>query len=189
MLIGKHVRLRILDSTDLSYMRHLRNSPDVTQWFQYRLFINDAQQAVFFESLSASKDQIFFVAETLVDLKPFGIYFVRNLDYLNQRCENGVFLDSERAATGIEAFEAAFLLLEYEFSCLNLHKICAEVLADNRRAIRFNESLGMIREGIRSQHVFCGGMFRDLLLYRIFRDDFLKRPTAVISSFLCPGNM
>lgn len=186
MLVGKNVRLRILDSTDIEYMRRLRNCPEVIRGFQYRNFISDSRQTAFYQTASAASDQMYFVAESLTELepKPFGIYFIRNLDHRNQRGENGVFLDPERTTTGVESLEAAFLLLEYEFTYLNLQKVCAEVLADNVRAIRFNEAIGMEREGVLLRHIYYHGAFRDLLQFRLFRDDFLNRPTPVIRSFL-----
>ncbi len=184
MLVGKNVRLRILDSTDVSYMRELRNSPEVVRGFQWQNPISDTRQGEFYQAVNASLEQAYFVAESTHDLKPFGIYFYRKLDHRNQRAENGVFLDPQRTTTGVESVEAIFLLLEYQFSYLNLHKICAEVLADNIRAIRFNETIGMELEGVLRKHVYLDGAFRDLHQYCLFRDDFLNRPTPAIRSFL-----
>ncbi|MBC7967362.1 MAG: GNAT family N-acetyltransferase [Fuerstia sp.] len=184
MLVGKNVRLRILDSTDTEYMRRLRNSPDVIRGFQWRNFISDVRQAAFYESVSVSSEQMYFIAESLHEAQPFGVYFIRNLDHRNQRGENGVFLDPQRTTTGVESIEAAFLLLEYEFTYLNLHKVCAEVLSENTRAIRFNEAIGMQCEGVLRQHVYYDGAFRDLSQFCLFRDDFLNRPTPVIRSLL-----
>lgn len=184
MLVGKTVRLRILDSTDVEYMRQLRNCPEVVRGFQWRNPISDSRQATFFQSVNATSEHAYFVAESIHDLKPFGIYFYRKLDHRNQRAENGVFLDPQRTTTGVESVEAIFLLIEYQFSYLNLHKICAEVLADNVRAIRFNEAIGMELEGVLRKHVYLDGAFRDLHQYCLFRDDFLNRPTPAIRSFL-----
>ncbi len=184
MLVGKNVRLRILDSTDVSYMRELRNSPEVVCGFQWQKPISDTRHGEFYQAVNASLEQAYFVAESIHDLKPFGIYFYRKLDHRNQRAENGVFLDPQRTTTGVESVEAIFLLLEYQFSYLNLHKICAEVLADNIRAIRFNETIGMELEGVLRKHVYLDGAFRDLHQYCLFRDDFLNRPTPAIRSFL-----
>lgn len=187
MLVGKFARLRIVDLSDGEYIRGLRNHPEIVSRYQHRHFINDQQQSEFMQSLLNSKEHIYFIAESLPALNPFGVYFVRNIDHRNQRGENGVFLDPDRNETGVEAVEAAYLLLKYEFEYLNLQKIVGEVLAQNARALRFNESLGMIREGVRRKHVYFDGELHDLVLFALFRDDFFQNPTPTIRKFLKSG--
>jgi RimJ/RimL family protein N-acetyltransferase len=184
MLQGQFTRLRTLDRTDAEWMRGLRNSSAVMEGFQYRIPISDIQQEAFVRGLSESRDQIYFVAEDPVSAKPFGICSLQRIDYRNQRAESGIFWDAEAAGGSIAAFEAAFLMSDFAYSYLNLHKLFAELLPDNRRAIRFNEALGMTLEGTRRRHVFYNGRFHDLLLYAQFRDDFYEQPSQVIQTFL-----
>lgn len=183
MLIGQYARLRVLDSGDAEYVRLLRNSPEVYIQFQSREFINDIAQETFIKTLSVSSPHRYFIAEDIQTSTRKGVYFVRNLDHRNQRGENGVFLDPREDVDGVLAFEAAYLLLKYEFEYLNLNKICAEVLARNARAIRFNESLGMIREGLKKRHVFLDGDYEDVVQFALFREDFKLRPTPIMRSF------
>jgi len=183
MLIGKHVCLRTLDTVDSDAMRQLRNSPEIWSQFQSRHFINDISQSKFLENISESREHLYFVAETLPDRKVIGYFFVRNIDHRNQRGENGVFLASEFLGSGVEVFEAAYLLLNYEFFYLNLRKIHAEVLADNKKAIRFNEALGMQKEGTLIDHLYYDGHFHDLILFAMFREDFQQRPAPIMRSF------
>lgn len=180
MLIGTHVRLRVMDSTDGEYVRRLRNHPEIVKHFQSRQFISDVQQMAFVSTLKDSSDQLYFIAEMNSNDQPFGVYSIRRIDHRNQRAENGVFLEPDSPATGVESLEAAFLLLQYEFQYLNLRKILADVLSTNRRAIRFNEALGFQLEGVRREHVFYDGLFHDLREYSLFRDDFYKSPTPAI---------
>jgi RimJ/RimL family protein N-acetyltransferase len=183
MIIGQYAKLRVLDSGDAEYVRLLRNSPEVYIQFQSREFINDIAQETFIKSLSVSSPHRYFIAEDIQTSTRKGVYFVRNLDHRNQRGENGLFLDAREDVDGVLAFEAAYLLLKYEFDYLNLNKICAEVLASNRRAIRFNESLGMLREGLRSRHVYLDGDFQDVVQFALFREDFELRPSPFMRSF------
>ena len=180
MLMGKHVCLRVLDKADADAMRHLRNTPIIWEQFQSRHFINDVSQQRFLEDISGSREHLYFVAETLSTHSVVGYFFVRNVDHRNQRGENGVFLVPESIGSGVEVFEAAYLLLNYEFSYLNLRKVHAEVLSDNKKAIRFNEALGMKQEGRRIDHVYFDGGFHDLLLFALFREDFLQHPTPIM---------
>jgi UDP-4-amino-4,6-dideoxy-N-acetyl-beta-L-altrosamine N-acetyltransferase len=180
MLIGNYARLRILDSTDADYVRTLRNSPSVMKNFQYRCFISDLQQRDFVQKAATSVDQMFFIAETVTDDLPFGVYSFNHIDQRNQRGEAGAFLDSSRTGLGPAAVEAGYLLLDYGFSSLNLVKIVAEVLSENQRAIRFNEGLGFHLEARLSRHVYYDREFHDLLLLAIFREDFYDKPTEIV---------
>jgi RimJ/RimL family protein N-acetyltransferase len=183
MLRGEHICLRTLDAADAEAMRRLRNSPEISSQFQSRHFINDVAQKNFMNALSTSHESLYFVAETISDCSVFGYFFIRNIDHRNQKGENGVFLVPRGIGAGLEAFEATFLLLQYEFQYLNLHKVYAEVLASNNRAIRFNESLGMKREGVRLSHVFFDGRFHDVVQFALFREDFELRPSPIMRSF------
>ena len=184
MLLGNYVRLRIMDSTDAEYVRRLRNSPAIARHFQSRHFISDLQQQAFVRSLAESSAHQYFVAEALPEDVPFGVYSVGDIDHRNQRADLGVFLDETAGLTGVEAFEGAFLLLDYQFRYLNLHKVCAEVLAENTRALRFNHGLGMQKEAVRRRHLYYDGAFHDLVLLALFRDDFYARPTPIMQQFL-----
>lgn len=184
MLVGRYSRLRIMDSTDGEYVRSLRNSPHVMRYFQCRHFISDLQQRDFVQNVSKSLTHLIFIAEHVEGGKPFGVYDIKEIDYRNQLGEWGIFLGEGDLGNGVPAFEATVLLLDYAFGYLNLHKIVGEVLADNRRAVRFNEGLGMQLEGVRKRHVFYDGGFQDLLQYAIFREDFYERPTPMVATVL-----
>jgi diamine N-acetyltransferase len=184
MLVGKFARLRIMDSTDGEYVRALRNSPHVMRRFHYRYFISDLQQREFVQDASRRRTQIIFIAERIDDGKPFGVYDIKEIDYRNQHGEWGVFLEERDLGDGVPAFEAAVLLLDYAFGYLNLHKLAGELLADNQRAIRFDQGLGMQLEGVRKQHVFYDGRFHDLLQYALFREDFYGNPTPAVAALL-----
>jgi len=178
MLLGQYARLRIMDSGDGEYVRAVRNSPQVSRWLLERcFFISDVQQREFVDSVAKDSKQMFFIAEDIQRNCPFGVYSLKYIDHRNQRAELGIFLEPGAASSGVVAFEAAVLVLDYGFDYLNLHKIVAEILAENQRAIRLDEGLGLRLEGVRRRHAFYGGSFHDLLLYAVFREDFRERPT------------
>ncbi|MGO9108312.1 MAG: GNAT family N-acetyltransferase [Thermoguttaceae bacterium] len=178
MLFGQCARLRIMDSSDGEYVRTVRNSPEVSRWLLERcFFISDIQQREFVERTAKDSRQLFFIAEDIQCRKPFGVYSLKDIDHRNQHAELGMFLEPKSDSSGVAAFEAAVLVLDYGFNYLNLHKIVGEVLEENQRAIRLDEGLGMHVEGVRRKHVFYGGSFHDLVLYALFRADFVERPS------------
>lgn len=184
MLGGTHVLLRILESRDLEFVRHLRNAPHVNNWFIDRHFINDLQQQQFFRNSTESRSAMYFVVESLPKNEACGVFMIQHIDHRNQRATVGHFFSKGTDALAI--YEAGHLAYEYAFGYLNLHKITAEVLADNQRAIRFSESIGMVREACRKQHVFSHGRMADVLEFALFRDDFWCRPTKIVK-FLRAG--
>lgn len=181
MIVGRHCRLRTLDAADAEYVRRLRNSPAVAAEFMVRHFISDLRQKRFVESLADSSTQLFFIAEALPSGRPFGVVSCKDIDHRNQRAENGIFLDAEALPSAVESFEAAVLLLEYEFGYLNLRKVVAQVLPTNPAGLRFNQGLGFRPEGVLKEHAFVDGGFRDVHLLALFRDDFLLRPTPIVA--------
>jgi RimJ/RimL family protein N-acetyltransferase len=183
MLCGTYACLRVLDAADAEYVRALRNAPAVARWFQSRHFISDLAQKAFVEALAQTTSRMYFIAEKLPAHAPFGVVCLQEIDHRNQRAEVGFFLDEAGGATGVETFEAAWLLLEYAFGYLNLHKVWAEVLPENTRGIRFEEGLGMTPEAVRPRHLFYDGAFHDLLLYCLFRADFYARPGPALRLF------
>ena len=184
MLEGQFTRLRTVDMADAEWMREASDISRRDARFQYRFPITELQQQDFIRELSGKRDQFYFVAEPPGGGQPFGVCSIHEVDYRNQRAECGIFWDAEASGGEIAAFEAGFLIRHYAYSYLNVQKMTAEVLADNQRAIRFNEAIGMQLEGTRQRHVYYDGKFHDLLLYAQFRDDFYNRPTPVIQNFL-----
>jgi diamine N-acetyltransferase len=180
MLVGRFSRLRTLDSADGEYVRQLRNLPAVMRCFQDRFFISDLAQKRFLEGLAESRARLYFVAESLAPVEPFGVLSLQAIDYLHQRAEAGIFLDERGQGQGPLVFDAWRLLLDYAFSTLNLQKIYGEVLAENERAIRLNRALGFELEGTLRRHVYFDRQFHDVLRFALFRDDFYDRPTAAM---------
>ena len=183
MIEGKYTRVRVIDSTDAEYVRKLRNSPQILQFYQDRYFVSDVQQRIFLESLADNKHRIFYVGEDKETGQRFGVFCYQHIDYRSQRAEGGQFLDPELHSYAIHAFEASFLLLDYGFQYLNLQKVTGEVLASNRPAIRYSEATGMKQEGLLKRHVFFDGGFRDVIVFGMFRDDFYNKPTKVMEMF------
>lgn len=183
MLVGEYVRLRVADLSDSEFIRRLRNAPHVVREFQYRHFLSDLQQQKFIESLAGDATKIVFVAEEIETGRPFGVYYFTHIDHRNQRANAGIFTDLDKAGNAAQVYEGLFLFYDYAFGYLNLHKLTAEVLPENHRGIRMNESVGMQREGVLQDHAFFDGGFHDVACYALFRDDFYERPTRSMAHF------
>jgi len=74
--------------------------------------------------------------------------------------------------------EAAAAVVDYGFEVLGLHRIFATYFARNPASGRVLEKLGMAIEGCLRQHVRKWGVFEDLLVRGIVRDEWLARKTG-----------
>ena len=73
------------------------------------------------------------------------------------------------------AFDAEWLVLDYCFSHLGVHKVVAWVPAYNTDVAKLHLVMGWKKEGVLREHVFKKGKFEDVTLLAIFKDDFTTR--------------
>jgi RimJ/RimL family protein N-acetyltransferase len=74
------------------------------------------------------------------------------------------------------ATEAAEALLRYGFDTLGLNRIYAHHMVRNPASGRVLEKAGMKREGLLRQRVRKWGVFEDVVLLAILREDWLRGP-------------
>ncbi len=75
------------------------------------------------------------------------------------------------------ATEAARAVIEYGFSVLGLHRICATHFSWNTASGRVMEKCGMVHEAHLREHVRRQGVFEDLDLWGILDDEWRERCT------------
>jgi RimJ/RimL family protein N-acetyltransferase len=60
--------------------------------------------------------------------------------------------------------------LTYAFTQLELHKLCGQVIAFNKRSIDFHKALGFAEEGRMQEQHFDGKKFHDVVYFGLLRD-------------------
>lgn len=73
------------------------------------------------------------------------------------------------------ATEAASAVVDQVFSMPLVHRVCAEVVAENIASIRVLEKAGMKQEGRLRGKFFKDGIYRDLYVYSILRNEWQQR--------------
>ncbi|HEY4243960.1 MAG TPA: GNAT family protein [Kofleriaceae bacterium] len=91
----------------------------------------------------------------------------------DRRAELGYWLAARAWGNGY-ATEAARALIDFGFRELELARIYAHVLDGNDASMRVLEKLGMLREGVRRQHVRKGTRLCDVVLYGLLRDEWTR---------------
>lgn len=90
-----------------------------------------------------------------------------HIERAHDRAEAGLVVDHAHWGRGI-ALEALRLALDYAFSELELHRVEFVTLADNQRACRLMEKLGISLEGIRKECVLQGDRYLDQAIFAAF---------------------
>lgn len=91
----------------------------------------------------------------------------------HRRAELGYWLGREHWGQGY-ALEAARALIDWGFRELQLERVFAQYLADNRRSGRVLEKLGMLREGVRRGHVKKGNRQLDAHQYGVLKKEWRR---------------
>jgi len=170
VLVGKGVRLRPVEESDLARMVEWWNRPDVWENFFIKFPLSHGGQLNWYRTLFQNQHCLFLIIETIENHLPIGTIGLDRIDHINQSAEYGNLMIGHRESTGIGfAREATILLLTYGFNRLNLNRIFLQVISGNVRAIELYKSCGFREEGHLRQAFFDQGTFKDVLLMAILR--------------------
>ena len=111
-----------------------------------------------------------FAIRLLPDGPLIGSAGLRDIDPEHQQAELGFWIGRERWGQGY-AREAAAAVIRFGFESLELNRICAHHMARNPAAGKVLRALGMRQEGLLRQRVRKWGVYEDVVLYAIVRDD------------------
>ncbi len=98
-----------------------------------------------------------------------------DLFHIDQRSRNavvglGIWCEEDRGrGFGTDALRT---MVRWAFRHLNLHRIELSVEPDNARAVRVYEKLGFVREGMRREHHYDDGCYRDELIMGLLGREF-----------------
>jgi diamine N-acetyltransferase len=97
-----------------------------------------------------------------------GTISLKNIDFESKNGEYAIAMRQKAIGTGASR-EATKLLIEIAFHKLGLEKVYLNVLSENKRAIRFYEKFGFVKEGEFKKHVYSNGKLQDLCWFAIFK--------------------
>ena len=139
---GKNVTLKLIQYEDIELIRKWRNSENVNKYFapSRRNYISKKQQETWFHKVSNSGRDYFFLI--IVKNEPIGVIEIKNINWDLREGESGLWIAKEEYRNSLISFEASYLLGRHIYCTLNLLKNKIEVLGSNKRALRYNESLG-----------------------------------------------
>ena len=178
MINGKLVQLRPVQRADISYFLQWFNDPDVTQYLQMYLPMNEMAEQKFIEELGTVRamTDAFFVIEAINGDKsiPIGSMSLHGINSKDHNATFGIAIGDKHYWSKGYGTEAARLIIRYGFDQLNLHRISSSAWSFNERSIKLHFKVGFKEEGRRREAIFKNGAYIDEVIFGLLREDWKK---------------
>lgn len=168
-------RLRELERKDLKQINIWRNDSDLIKLLGANFrFINTEVDNSWYDNYMSNRARE--VRCAIIDSenedKLVGLISLLGIDYLNQSAELHIMIgDSINQGKGI-GYYAVMEMLKHAFDNLNLQRVELTVLEENVRAQHLYEKIGFCKEGKKRKAIYKNGIFVDVLLYAVLREEF-----------------
>lgn len=142
-VISKYgVTLTRLKREDIEMLRCWRNDPKISQYMGTHQHITSEAQIKWFEETDKRNDIFNFIVSYKGE--KIGFVCIKNVDYVKKTGEPGVFIYHEEKLNPIIPYYISFISGHFYFDILKLEYLTIHIVNTNKRAIRFNKSLGAI---------------------------------------------
>ena len=169
---GNNVNLRLLNKDDAGKIVHWLNDPEIIKFLGRYMPITLDQEIEHLDKLYRDDRKLVLGIETK-DGELIGVMGLHGIDYVSRVATTGSFIGERRLWGKGLGTEAKMLFLNYAFNALNLRKICSEVWSFNGRSINYSKKCGYQEEGKQCRHHFHNGVYWDIVLLAVFREDWL----------------
>jgi len=170
---GPSLRLRYLVREDAPALLELASDPEVTQFFSWGPYRDEAEPSEFIERLEREREEGKRLELGIVrdDDRPIGLTGFTDFSRRDRRATVGTWFGREHWGSGANR-ESKALVLSLGFRHLGLQRVTALASPDNRRSLRALERIGFWTEGVlRNWHIHDGEP-RDVAILRMLRDRF-----------------
>lgn len=105
------------------------------------------------------KDELLLVVYDEISKKLIGHIGLYNIDFIAKKAEYGILLADDDSRGKGYGTNSTKVLVEYAFNKLNLHKIYAEVIAENKASVAMFKKCGFRIDGILRDDIFKNRRF------------------------------
>jgi RimJ/RimL family protein N-acetyltransferase len=173
MIVGKKVRLRAVERSDVPLFVRWFNDPEVLRYLAMHLPMSRAAEEKWFEAQLGDKSGHVFVIETLEDGVPIGNLDLHDIDGRNASAGCGISICEKEYWDQGYGSDALRVLLGFAFLELNLQRVYLQVFHFNKRAIRCYERVGFHHEGRLREARFVEGRYVDEVVMGYLREEWL----------------
>jgi RimJ/RimL family protein N-acetyltransferase len=173
---GEKVILRDFREEDISGMRAWCNDPGITRFLGSRYTApipweqTESELNRYLNGDAGGYNLVIADKETGKYLGQCALFMIDNQ---TRKAELAIVLAPGNLEKGY-GFEALRLLLRFGFGEVNLNRIWLTVNCNNARAIHVYEKAGFTREGTLRQDRYIGGVYEDVAVMSILREEFYR---------------
>ena len=176
MLKGEKVILRPVKRSDISHFLKWFNDPEVIQYLNMYLPMTEMAEEKWIEDLAtrgrAGTDAHFVIEAMDGDGNtPIGTIGLHGISPKDHGALFGIAIGEKDYWSKGYGTEATWLLLDYGFRQLNLHRIWSAAFVFNERSIKLHKRVGFREEGRQREAMFKNGDFHDIVEFGLLRDE------------------
>lgn len=173
-----NVRLRKIKDNDLEQIMYWRMLPEVTRFMNTDPKLTLEGQKKWYQKICESKTDFYWILE--VDNEPAGVASLVDMDVHAGKIHTGVYIAEKKKRSLQLTMELQWNLYDYAFEKLRMHKVCEEILAENKAVIRILDMCGSKREGVLRDQVYKYGVYHDVVVRGILKDEWQEMKKNII---------
>ena len=137
------VTLKRLDLNKIELVRNWRNDPKISQYMDFKDYITPEMQFNWFNKINNDNNYYFIV---IYNNEEIGLVNIKDIDYTNKCGEPGIFIYEDHYLNTDIGFRCALANTDFAFEYLNLDYLFGHIMANNKRALRFNKAFGYMMD-------------------------------------------
>ncbi|UCB60762.1 MAG: GNAT family N-acetyltransferase [Candidatus Bathyarchaeota archaeon] len=183
-LVGERVLLRPFSVDDLPYIQKWSNDAELRRLIGEVTPMSRVDTEKWYRELLADKDRVWFAIVLKKDDRVIGEAGLLRMFRPWRNTDMTVIIGEKDEWGKGYGTEVGHLLLHYAFRQLGFHRISIGVVGFNMRALKFWESLGFKKEGVRRDNYYYDNEYSDGIMMSILEDEYralneARRPDPV----------
>ena len=170
-IVGKTIRLRRFERSDIPLKVRWINDPDVYQFLGYEVPLGVSQTEAWFHKAAGDASRRDFVIETL-DGEAIGLVGLTGVDMRHRTAEIYIAIGNKDYWGKGVARQAEGLTIRWAFDWLGLERIWSHSDTGNAASMVMMKGLGFTFEGTLRGHRYVGGQRRDVASMGLLRSEF-----------------
>lgn len=163
------ISLKRLTRNELELLMNWRMSDEVNRYMTTSPKLAIEGQYKWFEKLKNDKTQIRWII--WADDVPIGSMYLTDIDYDNLRCSGpGWFIVVKNHLSLKQVVALHRNCCDFVFNVLRLNRLYGDVMAENEGVVQLVKLCGFEIEGKLKQHVIKDGVFHDMILVGLTKD-------------------
>lgn len=174
MLLGKRIRLRAAEPTDVPNLVRWMNDPEVIENLLIYTPLSNVDEQNWFESmLKSPKEEHAYIIEIQEDEKwiPIGSTGFHFLDWKNRSTDVSISIGEKKYWNHGYGRDSIGLMLRHAFNDLNLNRVSLTVFETNVRAKKAYLAAGFVEEGRLRQDIYKNGRYIDTFIMSVIRSE------------------